>query len=365
MQTKNHNLHLDGLRGIAILMVIFFHYFTGFYIFDFGWSGVDLFFILSGYLLSGRIIPYLADKKIIWKFYVNRLLRIVPLYFSFLIIFYLLFYFISSNETQNFSEQLKRPIIFFTFLCNWMFIANYNPVQHQLSHLWSLAVEEQFYLIFPIYIFVIKKNNLILKTTLILILSIFFLRSINCFFVNDNEILKIYWNSFYRMDSFLTGLIIYLLKENGFLDRNLKWIKLIFVFSTISILIGCYVENTFRINYFFITIGFTIVALACGCILIFTLNEKDNYFKKITSNKSLIFLGKISFGLYIFHWPIYLTMFSVTNFLIRKLGFILSANNAQLINIVISFIVATIISLISFKYYESIFLKWKFKLQIP
>ena len=364
MVNNKHNIHLDGLRGVAILMIIAYHYFTGFYIFDFGWSGVDLFFILSGYLLSGRILPYLSDKKIIWKFYFNRILRIVPLYFSFLMIFYLVFYLVASTETQNLYNHQQNPFSFFFFTSNWMFILNYSSVQNNLSHLWSLSVEEQFYLIFPLYIFIIEKKILLLKSTIILIVIVLILRCISYNFIDKIEFIKNTWNTFYRMDCFFLGLLIYLLKENGFLEKNDKWIGLVLTICVLSILIGGIYEHTFRINHFFVTIGFTIVAVAYGCIIILVINERKNFLKKITSNATLIFFGKISFGLYIFHWPIYLTMFSFINFFMRKTGIYLNAINIQLVNIIISSFIATVISYLSFKYYESIFLKWKFKPQI-
>lgn len=360
MDIYKRNPHLDGLRGIAILMVIGYHYFTGFYIFDFGWSGVDLFFILSGYLLAGRILPYLSDKNIICKFYFNRILRIVPLYFSFLIIFYSLFYLFASSETQNLHPQLQHPITFFLFVCNWMFIIDYNSHPHQLSHLWSLSVEEQFYIIFPLYIFIIKKK-ILLKFTIVLILAVLFFRCLNTSFLNKSEYIRIYWNTFYRMDCFFLGLVIYLLKENGFIKKIDKWISLIFIFFVFSLLIGGLYEKTFRINHFFVTIGFTIVALTYSCVLILVINERKNLLKKITSNLTLIFFGKISFGLYIFHWPIYLTMFSFINFFMRKTRIDLDTIDIQLGNTILSFGISTLVSFLSFKYYESFFLKFKIK----
>ena len=359
MDIAKKNPNLDGLRGIAILMVIAYHYFTGFYIFDFGWSGVDLFFILSGYLLSGRILPYISDKKIIWKFYFNRILRIVPLYFCFLIVFYLAFYLFASNETQNLHPQLQHPITFFLFVCNWMFIIDYNSYPHQLSHLWSLSVEEQFYVIFPLYLFVIKQKKTLLKLTIFIIISILLSRSINYLFLEKDSYDKIYWNTFYRMDSFFIGFIIYLLKENGFLNAYKKWIRWVLIIDVFFILIGGLYEHSFRTNPFFVTIGFTIVAIAYACIVILTINEENNIFKKITSNPTLIFFGKISFGLYIFHWPVYLTMFSLINFFMRKIGIVLSTNNIQLINIILSFNISTLVSFLSFNYYESFFMKFK------
>jgi peptidoglycan/LPS O-acetylase OafA/YrhL len=69
IQSTSYIPQLDGLRGIAILMVVCFHYFPNTFLFRFGWSGVDLFFVLSGYLLTGRLLPYLDDKKILQKLY--------------------------------------------------------------------------------------------------------------------------------------------------------------------------------------------------------------------------------------------------------------------------------------------------------
>lgn len=88
----NYNPYFDGLRGIAILMVTGYHYFGRFYIFDFGWAGVDLFLVLYGYLLTGRLFPYISEKGTIIKIYINRFLRIFPLYFLNLIVFIAAFF---------------------------------------------------------------------------------------------------------------------------------------------------------------------------------------------------------------------------------------------------------------------------------
>ena len=127
MDLTKQNPHLDGLRGIAIITVIVYHYSTGLYIFDFGWMGVDLFFVLSGYLLTGRLYPFLDDKKIIWKFYLNRIIRIIPLYYLFLLSFFGGWFIFTSDITQQqFPIYKNYYLSFFGFFCNWVFILKSN-----------------------------------------------------------------------------------------------------------------------------------------------------------------------------------------------------------------------------------------------
>lgn len=123
--TTKHIPQLDGLRGVAILMVMCYHFFPNNVICNFGWTGVDLFFILSGFLITSRLFPYLNDKKILLKFYRNRFLRIVPLYFSFLILFFICWFLLASKEALgNFPFYANHWWKFFFFIQNWIFANN-------------------------------------------------------------------------------------------------------------------------------------------------------------------------------------------------------------------------------------------------
>jgi peptidoglycan/LPS O-acetylase OafA/YrhL len=173
INTNKHIPQLDGLRGIAILMVMCYHFFPNNIICNFGWSGVDLFFVLSGFLITGRLMPYLDDKKILLKFYRNRFLRIVPLYFGFLILFFTGWFLLSSKETlSSFRFYNDHWWEFFLFIQNWIFANNLGEVKTHVDHLWSVAVEEQIYLVFPLFILFIRKKTKIFYAALFIIIVI-------------------------------------------------------------------------------------------------------------------------------------------------------------------------------------------------
>jgi peptidoglycan/LPS O-acetylase OafA/YrhL len=356
-----YNPHIDGLRGIAILMVIGYHYLSGLYIFDLGWSGVDLFFVISGYLLTGRLYPYLNDKKLVWKFYFNRFLRIVPLCYTFLIIFFSGWFLFASQSTIDSVPIYKNHLLgFFAFISNWVFISNFSNTENYLQHLWSLAVEEQFYIFFPFFIILIREKKKLLAAGITVIIVIVITR---CFYFyllpNKGHYLKIYWNSFFRFDSFLIGFVLYMIKENNFNSVIERYIKKIAVISFVLLISSFFLTGTFRLNNFFITIGLTIIGVFYSTIIFLTLSSNVNFLKKVTSSKPLQLIGKISYGLYIFHSPIYLLNYTILNSLLYKINIIINPTTLQLTNAFASFIITYFVSLLSFRYYESFFQKFK------
>ena len=199
---------LDGIRALAIVLVMSFH----FEITHFGWLGVQLFFVLSGFLISGilwkeklRPAP-LSDK--FKKFWVRRSLRIFPLYFLFLLAFgliYLVAKFPSYYPTYA-PYAFTYSINFSRTIEGWQT----NPV---FTHLWSLSVEEQFYLIFPLLMFLCKPK-LIKYIMLFVILAApavrWFLADYYSYRGFTAEVVAdiVYWNTFSHLDAFFMGGII-------------------------------------------------------------------------------------------------------------------------------------------------------------
>lgn len=356
-----YNPHIDGLRGVAILLVMGFHYFSGMYIFDIGWSGVDLFFVLSGYLLTGRLYPYLTDKKLLQKFYWNRFLRIAPLYFTFLVVFFSFAAFWASHKpTNEFDIYFNNTPAFFLFFTNWVYIKNAALSYAYTTPLWSLSVEEQFYLIFPWFFMVFKNKKTLLQLGLVLLFAVLISRCIyfSFFFEKDMDI-EICFNSFFRADAFLMGFVLYMAIENGLYAQIEKWLNPILFFGLAILLLGIILNRSMRINPFFETIGFTIIALIYGCFL-FQANSTKNYFiKKILCKRFFIQIGKISFGLYIFHGPVYILFLSLSLSAYKALHLQPYTAIFKSIIIIMSISLTYILSILSYTYFESFFLKFK------
>src|SRR5688572_28211876 len=136
---------LDGLRGVAILLVVLYHNFGFIKQSYFGWLGVDLFFVLSGFLITDILLRTRSQPGFLRDFYMRRVLRIFPLYYVSLIIFLFILAPLTSAKVE-WGYYLGNQVYFWTYLQNWLFIFKDPGNAHILNHFWSLAVEEQFYI---------------------------------------------------------------------------------------------------------------------------------------------------------------------------------------------------------------------------
>ena len=162
---------LDGLRGIAILMVLLVHFgmfqpqghaeAAVFRFFEMGWAGVDLFFVLSGYLITTILLKAKTSAFYYTHFYIRRFLRIFPLYYVFLTGFLL----VTLWQGAPVLEQVWY----------WSYLANFRiGLGHRidgLSHFWSLAIEEQFYLVWPLVIRHLRLRNIAVLCGLLCVVS--------------------------------------------------------------------------------------------------------------------------------------------------------------------------------------------------
>ncbi len=324
---KNIDIHklnfrkdINFLRGIAVLAVLFYHInrdtVTG------GWLGVDLFFFISGYLITNKLILGLRSKKeFIREFFKNRFLRLTPALISTSTLASLFsFNFLSPLELKLHLESTFYSLIYISniFFTNLDFYKSPNNKYLTMLHTWSLGIEEQFYIILPIFlIFSYKKSKKIFYTIFLLFIFSLFL---NLTFESEN----IFYNPLTRFWEFLAG-SLYMMYENYFKEKlniNTSFIGLLIIFATFFL----FSDNLINAIYPKIT-------LIIGAIF-FMLGENNYYLVK---NKFIQIIGNISYSLYLFHQPFIAFMYiqndkisrltTTTEFLILLAMFLFSYMN--------------------------------------
>ncbi len=303
---KQHFPALDGLRGMAILIVVIYHNF-GFiqrYIF-FGWVSVDLFFVLSGYLITDILLKTVHKKNYLKNFYARRVLRIFPLYYLSLILFLIVLPRVQS--VLDLSYYVKHQAYIWTYLQNWLYVFKDPSPQTGLNHLWSLAVEEQFYILWPFVILILKKPKRLIFFMILLLLCVIGLR-LWAWMQQVSQLSYFNLYTFTRIDGICLGCITALVRHinPGLFKKITPYVVSLFALLNF----GFYFLDRLHPSQFpyLALIGYTTFAL----LLALLVNEAVMGASKIVSfifNISFLrFLGKISYGFYIFHWPLYLML---------------------------------------------------------
>ena len=304
---------IDGLRALAVLPVILFH--AGYNNFEGGYVGVDIFFVISGYLISSIIIYEVELGKFSLKnFYERRARRILPALFSVILISAPFAWFILlPADLELFNNSAFSAL---TFWSNYIFYfeIDYFETSSRLKpllHTWSLSIEEQFYIIFPIlllFFFKFKKKYFIIFISIIAILSLFvaqwggnlkltypFIEKEILFF--NQSSLTNFFLPFGRIWELIIGILIsFYIKKNGQPNYYNQ------IFSLIGIVLILYSIFTFtkETNY----PSFQTLFPTVGTALIIIFTNKNTLAFKLFSQKILVFFGLISYSAYLYHYPI-------------------------------------------------------------
>jgi peptidoglycan/LPS O-acetylase OafA/YrhL len=303
---------IDGLRAIAILLVLSFHYINNqlvnettkiakFFCFatSFGWAGVDLFFVLSGFLIGSILLLNKQKDKYFAAFYIRRFVRIIPTYYL-LIILFLIVGSISIFESNYFiagNNVIPTWSYFFMMQNLYMGVLN-NMGNDAMSVTWSIGIEEQFYLIIPFIIYYVKNNWL----PFLLVILIVFANIFRFYYTAPGVWIPAYVLPICRMDAISFGILIAWIniqfELNEFVSKYFKY--LIFtMFFTISICAYLYIKYQ--------DIGIirnSLFALFFACALIIALSKPSSIYGKFLANRVLNWIGKISYSLYLFHYLI-------------------------------------------------------------
>lgn len=300
---------LDILRGLAISIVVFYHNFASISFFHFGWLGVDLFFVLSGFLITDILLKSKDSKNYFRNFYIRRVLRIFPLYYLTLFLFFTLspILFKQKGPETVFSYYQSNSTWFWSYFQNWLMVKKGPAPVPFLSHFWSLAIEEQFYLFWPVMIFFIRKLETI-KKIIISLIVIAIVTRISVWMMYPHEVEKFYCNTFTRMDSLLMGCLLAVhLKQGKALPL---WLIKTAIICFIGLIAGSLLlfGNLHQDNMLFPTIGYSLTAAFFTAIVYLFLKYEANISVWASHLNLLRFAGRISYGMYVYHIPIYLVL---------------------------------------------------------
>lgn len=289
---------LDGLRGIAILLVVLIH--------TFGWPkggllGVDIFFTLSGFLITTLLLEeWGAHGSIsLGQFYLRRYFRLFPA-LAVLVVSYVLFVLAFSHGNE--AMRLRGAGFGITYTSNWVMAFNHPYPELEIGHLWTLAVEEQFYLVWPVLLVLFLKRGLGLKGTkwalLVLIVAVVAWRTLLDIHGVDDS--RLYFATDTRFDQLLVGC----LAGTMFVSRKRdavrsRWL-MIGGLAGGGFLLWRFFERNL-LSFWSFKIGLTLFAVATALTIYACVTESFPSLRRALSVKWLVFVGTISYSLYLWH----------------------------------------------------------------
>jgi peptidoglycan/LPS O-acetylase OafA/YrhL len=307
---KGQIQELDGLRGIAILLVILHHFWPqqGFLarfspLAHLGWIGVDLFFVISGFLITGILLDTRGDRDYYRNFYARRALRIFPLYYLFLLAAFTLIPLIQSDRDSagEFFQQSGSPFWYLFYLGNLREAIVGKEPAYILAPLWSLSIEEQFYVCFPFIVASLSRERLQTLLRVMVFLAPAF-RLAMFFIAPENERIQ-YLATFSRVDVLSLGCLLALeFRTQRCAPRQWPVGKLLLGLTgvmTVAFLLG----GLDRTQLFCRIIGYSLVAVTFAALVAWTVLNRGQRCTALLRSASLCYLGKICYGVYLLQRP--------------------------------------------------------------
>lgn len=350
---KEFRLDIQGLRALAVISVILFH--TKINLFNGGYIGVDIFFVISGYLIT-KIIFYDIKQNTfsLFSFYHRRARRILPaLIITILLVLIFSFFFTLDSGFKFIGNSVIASLFFFSNILFWSKSIDYYGLDGEfnpLVHTWSLALEEQFYLFFPLLFIFFNKKYLTKIIFCIIILSLLFAQfggnlnfkypyyEKNLYFWNPS-----YYGTFFspvgRIWELLFGGLILLINEKYNIKKNSFVALISFLIIILSIIL---LNNNSQIP----SILLIPPVVATGLLILFNDNNNNKtILNKLLTSNIFKFIGDISYSLYLIHLPIFVFY--------RYIAF----DNYNLYGIIVCIILSILISFLIWKYIEQPFRK--------
>ena len=363
---------LDGLRGTAIILVMVHHFVAlpqnetliNHKIHDLayaGWIGVDLFFVLSGFLITGILAQAKEEDHYFRNFYMRRILRIFPLYYGVLLVLFGLVPLVYqySPAVQKVADR-QAWLWFYGVNLNialesqWLFGAEWL----ELGHFWSLAVEEHFYFLWPALVFVLRRRVLMMFCGLCIPVALVARVALLKAGVEPTVVFVL---TFCRMDSLaIGGLLALALRSPRGVDALLpaaRWASAASgaALLTIFLIYGNFSEELPVMQ----SVGYPLLALFFGSLLVLSLDPAPtSMVRRVFSFRFLRLFGVYSYGLYVFHVllrPLFIKLFGVP----RLVALLPSPLGAVIAFTILAILGSLLVAILSWHLYERPFLKLK------
>ena len=314
---------LDGLRGLAVLAVVVFHALP--LALPGGFLGVDIFFVLSGYLITNLLL--LEHKKTnridVRQFYTRRWFRLGPALLVMLTLYGLTVWLFSPEATLK--NQGTDILLTLLYLTNWG-RALLLKESTDLGHTWSLAVEEQFYIVWPLLLWFIMRavgrNRALVSVIVILAVASWATRQ--WLFHDGAVIARIYNGLDTRVESIMWGAVLaaWMNLKTGHLPTR-KWTGQLPALAWISLLgiLLMFAKADWTSDWYY-QYGLTLVAIFSVLMIQHLHSSENSLMKQVFSHPWLVWLGTVSYGLYLWHFPIYklLLSFDIEDWQLLVLG---------------------------------------------
>jgi len=364
-----HIPELDGIRGIAILVVLVSHFGStatgdsaslGKFLneaFGLGWIGVDLFFVLSGFLITGILLDSKGSSRYFSNFYARRTLRIFPLYFIYVFVFFHVAMPIGRLTHHGEFIDTSGEIWYWLYLANW-----WNGSGHSIKyliHFWSLCIEEQFYFTWPLIVMLANRKALKAICVTFVVLS----PVLRVVFTTTGGVPPLYLYNYtpFRMEPIALGALVALLTRETKLpvivERVMKylWAPALLAFAGMAIYSGTTGLAAVPISRF----GYTCIDLTFASFIFFVAQSVcRNRQVEFLRNGVLRKCGKYSYGMYVLHMPIVIFLSIPLAYFFNRLSM-----NAPIAKVIVAIVVGTaltyVAALISWNVLENPFLRLK------
>jgi len=314
---QGHIPALDGVRGLAILVVMIGHFNIGYYpvygferdlkmLIETGWWGVDLFFVLSGFLITGILLDAKGSSHYFRNFYVRRVLRIFPLYYGFLFAFFILAPALRPPTPGGpFEGWSASQGWYWTYLSNYQLLFPQWVRPYPLSHFWTLAVEEQFYLFWPAVVLFTSRKGLLRVCLFCVVGSLLFRIWLNWAGLNPGLGYRL---TPARLDTLAIGAALAVIARDqemwARVRSNVRYIIPATIVSLILLSIPTrgFAQSSIEME----TVGYPLVALFSVALIVVAIDpaRRDTRLSRFFQTRPMRVLGKYSYALYVFHFPL-------------------------------------------------------------